>query len=76
MKDLWEEDVILGIKIKISEPEISLSESHYVKKILTKFQHLNIKEFNTSIDSGVKLDKNSGRAVAQLEYDSAIGCMM
>ncbi|KAJ9551062.1 hypothetical protein OSB04_015107 [Centaurea solstitialis] len=76
MKDLGEVDTILGIKVKRSESQFSLSQSHYIEKILTKFQHLNIKEFNTPFDSSMKLDKNSGRAVAQLEYASAIGCMM
>ncbi|KAJ9536248.1 hypothetical protein OSB04_un000581 [Centaurea solstitialis] len=76
MKDLGEVDTILGIKVKRSESQISLSETHYIEKILTKFQHLNIKEFNSPFDSSVKLEKNSGRVVAQLEYASAIGCMM
>ncbi|KAJ9538566.1 hypothetical protein OSB04_031299 [Centaurea solstitialis] len=76
MKHLGEVDTILGIKFRRSESEISLSQSHYIEKILTKFQHLNIKEFNTPFDSCVKLEKYSGRAVAQLEYASAIGCMM
>ncbi|KAJ9542801.1 hypothetical protein OSB04_029307 [Centaurea solstitialis] len=57
--DLGEVDTFLGIKVRMSESQISLSQSHYIEKILTKFQHLNIKE-----------------AVAQLEYASAIGCMM
>ncbi|KAJ9565484.1 hypothetical protein OSB04_001450 [Centaurea solstitialis] len=76
MKDLGEVDTILGIKVKRSESQISLSQTHYIEKILTKFQHLNIKEFNSPFDSSVKLEKNSGRVVAQLEYASAIGCMM
>ena len=76
MKDIGEVDTIVGIKVKSSESQISLSQSHYKDKILTKFQHLNIKEFNTPFDSTVKLQKNSGRVVAQLEYVSAIGCMM
>ncbi|KAJ9547390.1 hypothetical protein OSB04_019933 [Centaurea solstitialis] len=42
MKDLGEIDTILGIKFRRSESEISLSQSHYIEKILTKFQHLNI----------------------------------
>ncbi|KAJ9561598.1 hypothetical protein OSB04_006758 [Centaurea solstitialis] len=76
MKDLGEVDTILGIKVKRTGSQISLSQSHYIEKILTKFQHLNIKEFNTPFDSCVKLGANSGRAVAQLEYASAIGSMM
>ncbi|KAJ9557208.1 hypothetical protein OSB04_011822 [Centaurea solstitialis] len=65
MKDLGEVDTILGIKVKRSESQISLSQTHYIEKILTKFQHLNIKEFNSPFDS-----------MAQLEYASTIGCMM
>nr|KAJ0201752.1 hypothetical protein LSAT_V11C600334860 [Lactuca sativa] len=76
MKDLGEVDTILGIKVKRTGGQISLSQSHYIDKILTKFQHLNIKEFNTPFNSSVKLKVNSGRAVAQLEYASAVGSMM
>lgn len=76
MKDLGEVDTILGIKVKRTGSQISLSQSHYTEKILKKFQHLNIKEFNTPFDSSVKLNVNSGRSVAQLEYASAIGSMM
>nr|KAJ0197577.1 hypothetical protein LSAT_V11C700367030 [Lactuca sativa] len=65
MKDLGEVDRILGIKVKRTG-----------EKILTKFQYLNIKEFNTPFDSSVKLKVKSGRAVAQLEYASAVGSMM
>nr|KAJ0214235.1 hypothetical protein LSAT_V11C400171660 [Lactuca sativa] len=71
-----EVDTILGIKVKRTGGQISLSQSHYIEKILTKFQHLNIKEFNTPFDSSVKLKVNYGRAVAQLEYASAVGSMM
>ena len=76
MKDLGETDTILGIKIKRSESHICLSQSHYIEKILIKFHHLNIKEFDTPFDSSVKFDKNSSRVVAQIEYANAIGCMM
>ena len=76
MKDLGEVDTILGIKVKRTDSQISLSQSHYIEKVLTKFQHLNIKEYNTPFDPSVKLKVNSERAVAQLEYASAIGSMM
>nr|KAJ0190715.1 hypothetical protein LSAT_V11C800406370 [Lactuca sativa] len=76
MKDLGEVDTILGIKVKRTGGQISLSQSHYIEKIMTKFQHLNIKEFNTPFDSSVKLKVNFGRAVAQLEYASVVGSMM
>lgn len=76
MKDLGEVDTILGIKVKRTNDQISLSQSHYIEKILTKFQHLDIKESNIPFEPSVHLEKNSGRAVAQLEYASAIGCLM
>ena len=60
----------------MNSSQISLSQSHYIEKILTNFQHMNIKEFNTPFESSVKLGVNSERAVAQLEYASAIGSMM
>ncbi|XP_058742253.1 secreted RxLR effector protein 161-like [Vicia villosa] len=44
--------------------------------MLENFKHLNFKEVNTSFVPSVKLQKNNGRTVAQLEYTSAIGCLM
>jgi hypothetical protein len=44
--------------------------------MLLKFQHLGIKEASTPYDSKFKLTENSGRAIAQLEYASAIGSLM
>ncbi|GJT21804.1 retrovirus-related pol polyprotein from transposon TNT 1-94 [Tanacetum coccineum] len=76
MKDLGEVDTILGIKVKRTNDQISLSQSHYIEKILTKFQHLHIKESNVPFEPSVHLEKNSGRAVAQIEYASVIGCLM
>ena len=43
MKDLNEVDTILGIKIKSHSEEFVLCQSHYVKKVLQRFEHLNIK---------------------------------
>ncbi|KAJ9562187.1 LOW QUALITY PROTEIN: hypothetical protein OSB04_007347 [Centaurea solstitialis] len=54
MKDLGEVDTILGIKVKRSESEISLNQSHYIEKILTKFQHLNIKVLGTVGTNGAQ----------------------
>ena len=42
----------------------------------SKIEHLNIKEANTHFDRSIKLGENIGRAIAQLEYASAIGSMM
>ena len=76
IKDLKEIDTILGIKVKKHSGGYALCQSHYVEKILLKFQYLRIKEVTTPYDSTVKLTENSKRAVAQLEYASAIGGLM
>ena len=44
--------------------------------MLDKFKQLKFKEVNTLFDPSLKFEKNSGRAVAQLEYESAIDCLM
>ena len=76
MKDLGEVDKILGVKVKKHSGGFALCQSHYIEKMLNKFSHLKIKEANTPFDSSIKLIKNDGRAVAQLEYASAIGSLM
>ena len=64
MKDLNGVDTILGIKIKRHGEGFSLCQSHYVEKMLQRFEHLNIKEANTSFDRSIKLGENTGRAIA------------
>jgi hypothetical protein len=44
--------------------------------MLDKSKHLNIKEANTPFDSSMKLNDYYDKAVAQLEYVSAIGSLM
>ena len=76
MKDMNEVDTSLGIKIKREKKGVILTQSHYIEKMLTKYNYLEIKEFNTPYDSSVKLIEKSGRIVAQLQYASVIGSMM
>ena len=76
MKDLNEVDTILGIKVEKHEKGYALNQTHYIEKILDKFKHLNIKDVSTPVDSSVKMQENKGRIIAQLEYASAIGCLM
>ena len=76
MKDLNEIDTILGIKIKRHSEGFTLCQSHYVEKVIQRFEHLNIKEANTHFDQSIKLGENTGRTITQLEYASAIGSMM
>ncbi|GJV46554.1 zinc finger, CCHC-type containing protein [Tanacetum coccineum] len=65
-----------GIKVKSHSEGYALNQCHYIDRIIDKFQHLNIEEANTSYESSCKLVENNGRVVAQIEYASAIGCLM
>ncbi|CAL1369869.1 unnamed protein product [Linum trigynum] len=66
MKDLGEVDTILGIEVKKHSGGFALSQSHYVEKMLKKFENLDIKEANTPYDASFKLCANEGREVAQV----------
>uniref|UniRef100_A0A2N9GK43 Reverse transcriptase Ty1/copia-type domain-containing protein n=1 Tax=Fagus sylvatica TaxID=28930 RepID=A0A2N9GK43_FAGSY len=76
IKDLNEADTILGIKVKRHSEGYALCLSHYIENKLLKYKHLNVKEVNTPFDSNYKLVENTGRAITQLEFASAIGNMM
>ncbi|GAA0157270.1 transmembrane signal receptor [Lithospermum erythrorhizon] len=76
MKDLGEVDTILEIKVKIDEKGFTLSQTHYIDKMIDKFKHLDIKEALTPYDHSNKLEENKGRVVAQLKHASAIGSLM
>lgn len=71
MKDMDEVDAILGIY-----GGYVLCQSHYIEKNLNKLNHLGFKEYNIPFDSHIKLVNNYGRAVAQIEYASAIRSLM
>ncbi|GKB04883.1 zinc finger, CCHC-type containing protein [Tanacetum coccineum] len=76
MKDMNEIDTILGIKVKRHSRGYALNQYHYIDKIIDKFKHLNIKKANTPYESSCKLVENNRRVVAQIEYASAICCLM
>nr|GEZ34145.1 zinc finger, CCHC-type [Tanacetum cinerariifolium] len=79
---LYVDDILIvgtnmeGIKVKRHSRGYALNQWHYIDKIIDKFQHLIIEEANTPYESSCKLVENNGRAVAQIEYASAIGCLM
>ncbi|CAM8996802.1 unnamed protein product [Rhodiola kirilowii] len=50
MKDLGEANVILGIRIKRENKGITLTQSHYVEKVLKKFNCLNCSPVSTPMD--------------------------
>nr|GEW59996.1 zinc finger, CCHC-type [Tanacetum cinerariifolium] len=76
MKDLREAEVILGIRIKRGNNGISVSQYHYIEKILTKFNFENCSPVSTPVDPTVKFRSNNGTPVSQLEYSRAVGCLM
>jgi len=64
MKDIGEIDTILGIKVKKHNSGYAFNHSHYIKKMLDKFKHLNIKEANILFDYNIKLNYYCDKAVA------------
>ncbi|GJY27725.1 zinc finger, CCHC-type containing protein [Tanacetum coccineum] len=76
MKDMGEADVILGIRIKREDKGITITQSHYIEKILKKFKCDDCCPVSTPFDPTIKLMPNTGRVVDQLEYSRAIGCLM
>ena len=63
MKDMREADVILGIRIKRETKGQSLTQSHYIEKILKKFNCENCSPMSTPMNASVKLMPNAGQAV-------------
>ncbi|XP_074352396.1 secreted RxLR effector protein 161-like [Apium graveolens] len=76
MKDLGETEVILGIKIKRTKNSISISQSHYIEKILKRFNFNNCSPVSTPIDPSLKLVSSKTVVVSQLEFSRAIGSLM
>ncbi|GJT35633.1 hypothetical protein Tco_0926052 [Tanacetum coccineum] len=73
---MGEADVILGIKIKRENKGIVITQSHYIEKILKKFNRDDCSLVSTPMDPVKKLKPNTGKPVDQLEYSRAIGCLM
>ncbi|XP_077231988.1 uncharacterized protein LOC143865549 [Tasmannia lanceolata] len=76
MKDLGLADVILGIKIIRNSEGTVLTQSHYVKKILKKFNKFDCTPLSVPYDPSSKLKKNTGKSISQLEYSRIIGSLM
>ncbi|GJS09375.1 zinc finger, CCHC-type containing protein [Tanacetum coccineum] len=62
MKDMGEADVILGIRIKHESNGIAISQSHYIEKVLKKFNYFDCTIVSTPIDTSEKLMPNNGQA--------------
>jgi hypothetical protein len=68
MKDLGQADVILNIKLIKNESGITLSQSHYVEKILSRFGFTDGKSSPTPYDPSMILRKNKNEPTDQLRY--------
>ncbi|GJS43237.1 zinc finger, CCHC-type containing protein [Tanacetum coccineum] len=76
MKDMGEADVILVIRTKRENKGIAVTQSHYIEKILKKFNCEGCGPVSTPMEACIKLMPHMGKPVNQLEYSRAIGCLM
>ena len=76
MKDMGEAYVSLGIKIIRSNDRIILSQSHYIEKILKRFNMLEYCPVSTPMDGSMKLLPHQGSPISQLSYSKIIGSLM
>ncbi|GJX77176.1 hypothetical protein Tco_0323987 [Tanacetum coccineum] len=63
-------------KIKHESNGITISLSHYIKKVLKKFNYFDCTLLSTPMDTSEKLMPNNGQSVSQIEYSRVIGCLM
>lgn len=76
MKDMGEASVILGMKIIRDNDDLILTQSHYVEKILKKFENFDVVPMSTPFDANSQLKKNHGEAISQNKYAQIIGSLM
>jgi hypothetical protein len=76
MKDMGGANVILGIKILKNDDCITLSQSHYIEKVLKIFEYFDLSPMSTPYDSKVHLVKNLGDSISQERYSQIIGSLM
>ncbi|GKE51842.1 hypothetical protein Tco_1486998 [Tanacetum coccineum] len=69
-------DVILGVKITRTQNGLVLSQTHFVDKILEKYNQDDSNIASTPIDTTKHLSKNRGQGVNQAGYSSIIGSLM
>jgi hypothetical protein len=76
MKDSGEADVILNIKMIKNESGITLFQSHYVEKVLSRFGFMDSKPSPTPCDNNVTVKNIKRIARDQLRYCQIIGSLM
>jgi hypothetical protein len=63
-------------KIQKTDAGFSLSQSHYIEKMLKKFNQFDVTPARTPYDPSIHLKKNKGSSVSQNEYAKVIGSVM
>ena len=76
MKDIRVTDIILRIKITKTSKGYSLSQTHYIEKILDEFDKYDERPARTPVDASLHLPKNKEESISQLEYSRIIGSLM
>jgi hypothetical protein len=76
MKDMGDADVILNIKLIKVENMITLTQSHYVKKVLSRLGYKDNKPSSTPYDPSLVIQKNKIIGRDQLKYYHIIGSLM
>ena len=76
MKDLREADVILGIKIIKHNEGHMLNQSHYIEKILKRFNMFDKSPAFTPMDPCEKLVPYKEEVISQFEYSKIIGSLI
>ena len=60
MKNMGKANVILGVKIKRTQDDYTLNQSHYIYKIFKKFDSFDVDPISTLCDASMHLVKNKG----------------
>ncbi|XP_057792624.1 putative late blight resistance protein homolog R1A-10 [Salvia miltiorrhiza] len=76
MKDMGLADVILGIKILRRPDGITITQSHYVEKVLKKFNAFDKPIAKTPWEPSVHLSVHKGEPVDAIEYAKIIGSLL
>ena len=76
IKAMGEDDVILNIKLIKDESGFTLFQSHYVEKVLSRFNFMDSKPSPTPYDPSVIVKKIKRIARDQLRYSQIIGSLI
>ncbi|GKD76981.1 zinc finger, CCHC-type containing protein [Tanacetum coccineum] len=70
---LYVDDMLIFALTKF---RLAISQSHYIEKVLKKFNYFDCTPVSTPINTSEKLMPNNGQAVSQLEYSRVIGYLI